>query len=299
MAKRSRLKKNTQVDDRLKKGRGNIEAERYAPYLTIHDVPSTGKVSRMNYNGRVMHLMSEFEAAVVTEASWSPAVLDVYEQVALADFDSDPPNVRETEAIAKEMGIAHPLLADGSPGVFTTDLVVRYTDESGSEKLRAIAVKPLSAVTLTEEQKKKPKDTGVWRTLNKLELERRFWSSRGVEWFLVTEADLSQERTKNIELFRTVPPPDLPGLHPGWEERVIACLTNPKLGPLAIEEVYSDHGRLQEFKSLSDLLRTVAWLCRERRIAFDLKTRFDESTRLFSFTRFAQSTPGADVVGAH
>lgn len=125
MAKRSRLKKKSQIDDRLTKGRGDIEADRYVPYLFIHDVPSTGKVSRLSYRGRALHLMSDLEKAVAVEASWSPNIIDIYEQVALANFKADPPNTHETEAIAREMGIAHPVLADGSPGVFTTDLVIR------------------------------------------------------------------------------------------------------------------------------------------------------------------------------
>lgn len=37
------------------------------------------------------------------------------------------------------------------------------------------------------------------RVLEKLEIERRYWNDRGVDWRLVTEREINRQKAKNIE----------------------------------------------------------------------------------------------------
>jgi hypothetical protein len=37
------------------------------------------------------------------------------------------------------------------------------------------------------------------RTLEKLEIERRYWAEQGVDWRIVTEREISRQTAKNIE----------------------------------------------------------------------------------------------------
>jgi hypothetical protein len=41
------------------------------------------------------------------------------------------------------------------------------------------------------------------RTLEKLEIERRYWAAQGVDWRIVTEHEISRQKAKNIEWLYT------------------------------------------------------------------------------------------------
>lgn len=163
-------------------GRGQGMCEQYKPWLQTYDVPSIGVRSRIwsDKVGRVVHVLSKLERAAFIEAEWRDDVNDIREQFPLERV--------QTHRIAMEMGVAHPVTVEGTPGVLSTDLLL--TCDAGNQlTLEAIAVKPVQAL-----QKR--------RVLEKLEIERRYWTAQGVSWRLFTESHVDSVRLLNVETLR-------------------------------------------------------------------------------------------------
>ncbi|MFK5708563.1 TnsA endonuclease N-terminal domain-containing protein [Lysinibacillus boronitolerans] len=78
---------------------------------------------------------------------------------------------------------------EGFPLVICTTFLLTVRDKKGEEKLVARSVKNTSELT------KKI-------TLEKLEIERRYWEARGVDWQIVTEKQLPRQLCNNIEWCR-------------------------------------------------------------------------------------------------
>jgi len=185
-----------------REGRGQGHGASYRPWLTIQDVPSQGRSTRVHSfkTGREHHFLSDLETGLFFLLDWADVVVDIREQFPL---DRD-----ETRRLAKGMGIAHPKdPATQVDIVMTTDLLV---DMRGSKEtfLTAHAVKPADELD-------KP------RVIEKLELERRYWHARGVAWHLVTDRELPKQRIMTLKWLhemRSLEHQSTP--YPGyWEDR--------------------------------------------------------------------------------
>jgi hypothetical protein len=112
----------------LKEGRGTGSGADYKPWLTIQDVSSSGRVSRVHgrKTHRLHHFLSDHETSFFFLLDWSDAVVDIREQFPL---DRDI-----TRRIAAEMGIRHP--ADTKTKVdivMTTDFLVDIRGSQGTK----------------------------------------------------------------------------------------------------------------------------------------------------------------------
>ncbi|HLW00387.1 MAG TPA: TnsA endonuclease N-terminal domain-containing protein [Ktedonobacterales bacterium] len=185
MAKRDRSTNQNVVRKRMKEDRGKGRGAEYHPWLHIQDVPSEGLVSRIKgwKNGRVYHLMSKLERRYFYILEWSSQVIDVREQFPLLPLE-------ETLAIAKGCGFQHPTDPQTKqPVVMTTDFVITLSSPSGSVD-QARAIKPSSKLQSE-------------RTLEKLEIERRYWAVRKVDWGIVTEREIPAVIADNVELLHS------------------------------------------------------------------------------------------------
>jgi hypothetical protein len=153
----------------------------YKPWLRVQDVPSLGRVHRVKgwKHGRVHHLLSDLEARVFFIYEWSLQISDIREQYPLLPLD-------ETLAIAKECGVAHPAdIRSKQPIVMTTDFV--------------LTIKKNLATTYQARTVKYAADLIKVRTLEKLEIERRYWQARRVDWGIVTEHQASTALAQNVK----------------------------------------------------------------------------------------------------
>jgi hypothetical protein len=160
-----------------KEKRGQGFGKDYKPFLTVRDVPSQGRVHRrpsLTHN-RVVHLLSDLELAVFLIFDWQTNVSDIREQF--------PLNPETTINIARRLGIQHPSYK-GVLQVMSTDLLIDF-QVNGQHSCQAVSVK--YAVDLEDE-----------RTIEKQELERRYWEGEGIEWFLFTEHEVPVTSVKNI-----------------------------------------------------------------------------------------------------
>ena len=161
----------------IKEGRGQGELSDYKPWIKISDISSSGRSHRVfgHKTRRIHHLMSDLELAVFLFLEWNTGITDIREQFPLK-FD-------ETLKIAEDMQVKHPAIR-GNIHVMTSDFYVVTSD------------KKFSQLAL---QAKYSKDLMKPRTIEKLEIERRYWTSKGVPWQLVTEKDIPIDVQNNIK----------------------------------------------------------------------------------------------------
>lgn len=182
MAKRRRETTERTIRKRLKEGRGQGSGAEYKPWLRIQDVPSQGLAHRIKgwKTGRVHHLLSKLELSYFYVLEWSPGVVDIREQYPLLPL-------AETLALAEQCGVRHPTDPKSKEAiVMTTDFLITLPGEGRPvEQARTV---------------KQAKELGRPRTQEKLEIERRFWERRQVDWGVVTEREIPQVVATNIEL---------------------------------------------------------------------------------------------------
>lgn len=155
-------------------GRGSGRGTDYQPWLRIQDLSSRGRSSRLpgQKTGRVHEVMSDLERAVLLEFDNMDEVVDIREQFPLQQSS--------TLRLAAQAGIRHPQV-HGADIVMTTDFVV---DVKIRKRSFAVAVAVKYAADLNDR-----------RTIEKLEIERRYWLAEKTPWVLITELDLSADRT--------------------------------------------------------------------------------------------------------
>lgn len=161
----------------IKQGRGSGHGIDYKPWLTVRDLPSRGRSSRVfgHKSTRTHHLLSDLELAVFLILEWDPSVTDIREQF--------PLNLKDTQSIARNAQIKHPI-DRGVQQIMSSDFLVNTN----------ILNKPKFAL-----QAKYADDLEDPRTIEKLEIERQFWKLKSVPWFIVTENDIPKVVFENIK----------------------------------------------------------------------------------------------------
>jgi len=140
-------------------------------------VPSEGRSHRIysHKTGRVHHLLSDLELAAFLVFEWTSGISDIREQFPLRRED--------TRAIAAEHGLRHPSVR-GVDQVMSSDFLVDTA--SGPHRQFAVQVKRMEAFSDV-------------RTIEKLELERRYWQLKQVPWFLITEHEIDPVIRQNVD----------------------------------------------------------------------------------------------------
>lgn len=161
----------------IKEGRGQGVGKKYRPWLTVRDVPSEGRSHRIfgHLTHRTHHLLSDLELATFLLLQWSKLTTDIREQI--------PLDVAITKRLCDEAGIKHPEHC-GVLQFMSSDFLVKTSDQSNHTFV--IQVKASSAL----------EDA---RTIEKLEIERRYWLEKGIPWYLVTEKEISEVVFRNID----------------------------------------------------------------------------------------------------
>ena len=157
----------------LKEGRGKGDLSEYKPWITTHDFPSLGTVTRVrgNVTNRIHHLLSKLEFQCFLYLESLPGIEDIKEQYPLP--------LVHTQLIAARLGIEHPYI-NGFPYVMTTDFYYKRYN-----RWYAIQVKSSSALNNP-------------RVQEKLQIEKNFFEQIGVEWRLITEKELNPDLTNNL-----------------------------------------------------------------------------------------------------
>jgi len=238
MAKRDRSISDKTIARRLKQGRGRGSGISYKPWIGIQDCPSRGLVTRTKgeKNGRIHHVLSEtLEFAYLLQLEWEEQVVDIREQYPLTPIEA-------TLQIALDAGIRYPTDPKTKQDiVMTTDFFITV-NSNGHMKDIARTLKPSSLLTR--------------RTIDKYEIERRYYNLRGIDWGIVTERDINYELVENIK----------------WVRRSKTLQFIPDL----TQEIVSSIAPLL-FEALQDRIRPVAKVC----LDLDRRLRLEPGRCLF------------------
>lgn len=182
MSKRNMNWNQHKLENFLKEGRGKGKGENYHPWLTIQDMPSQGRVSRVyGYKtNRIHHFFSDMETRVFYLISWEDAVTDIREHYPLLDLES---------AIQDKKGLDFSKLVDkesGTPYILTTTFLITLRDANNQEYYNARSIKASEKLEHNY-------------IIEHYEVERRYWQSKGVDWGIITQKDINLTRAKNIE----------------------------------------------------------------------------------------------------
>lgn len=164
-----------------KEGRGQGTGQNYVPWIKIQDLSSQGRSHRIPgwKTGRIHHLLSDQEKRTFYLFEWSDAVIDIREQYPLLDLDL-------AMSIADEMNIKYPEDPEHNiPYVLTTDFMITI-ERDGQPVQIARTVKS------TRDLEKK-------RTVEKLELERRYYLAQNIDWGIITEKGIARVFASNVE----------------------------------------------------------------------------------------------------
>ncbi|MFB5088374.1 TnsA endonuclease N-terminal domain-containing protein [Psychrobacillus sp. PGGUH221] len=175
---------SAKVQKWLREGRGQGIGVEYIPWTKTSDFSSLGRATRLKGTKipRIYHLQSDiqyrafllFEFQNFFDVRESYPLLDVMETIDAKE------NLRFDKFRDKETN---------EPYVITTNFLLTLKDSRGKEKYIARTVKN------TSELKRKI-------TWEKLEIERRYWSQKNIDWKLITEKELPRQLAKNLEWVR-------------------------------------------------------------------------------------------------
>lgn len=230
MAKRRYSFDEEKISRFMKEGRGKGHGVEYSPWLTVQDVSSIGRATRIHgrKTGREHHLLSDIETAAFLLFDWSEAVTDIREQY--------PLDREETRRIAAEMRVRHPFDTQGKCDiVMTTDLLVDVQTSNGPQlHVRSV---------------KLAKELDDRRTLEKLEIDRRYWVGKSDSWGLITERDIPTQRVENLRwLHEMLSLAGMEEAYPGyWSDRCsrfLQCLPHATGGTIKrfIQQLESTQG---------------------------------------------------------
>lgn len=182
MTKRNQSWNEDKYNRFVKEGRGQGAGKEYKPWLSIQDFPSMGRVSRILgwKSGRVHHLFSDLQARYFYMLEWQDTVVDIREHFPLLDLE---------DTIQQKSDLNFKLFTDkesGYPYTLSTNFLITINRADGVNVLLARTIKMAS-----ELEKKK--------TLERLEIERRYWSEKGIDWGVITQKEISNVFAKNIE----------------------------------------------------------------------------------------------------
>jgi len=166
----------------IKEGRGQGEGKDYKPWLTVQDFPSKGRCHRIFgwKTGRIHHLFTDSEARFFYLLEWEDSIIDIREHFPLLDYEDwvqDIEDLRFDLFTDKKSGI---------PYVISTSFLITVKDRDGNVRYVARSLKAAS-----ELEKR--------ISLERLEIERRYWQARGIDWGIVTNKDIPVIKAKNIE----------------------------------------------------------------------------------------------------
>lgn len=252
MASRKKGFTEAQFAKWIKEGRGSGEHADYKPWLTVRDLPSLGRVHRVfgHKSKRAHHLLSYLELAAFLLLEWHSEATQIREQFPL-ERDT-------TRRLAVEAGIKHSSIADVDQ-YMSSDFLVDTTDEQ--EPRFVWQAKYASAL-------------GDARTVEKLEVERRYWAEKKYPWYLVTEREIPDVVFKNVQWLYPAQRNDEEGME------------------LALQQIefYAHHFEKNPNK-------TIIAICKELDAAYDLQlgeslyeVRKLLAKRYFTFDIFIPST---------
>lgn len=177
-------------ESKIKQNRGKIDLnnpDKYKPWIFARECfkgdGTRHQISDLYYHNRTIHLMSDLEKDVYYTLRSNENVVELFEQFPLMPLS-------KTEELCEKIGIMHPKHPITKKNiVMTTDFLLIIKDKNGEKRWLACAVKMSS-------------DLEDGRTREKLRIEKEYWESMGIMWYVITEKQINKTYVNNIILCR-------------------------------------------------------------------------------------------------
>ena len=237
-----------QIQKKIRNGCGSGTGSLYRPWLTVQEFASSGRSHRTmsNKSSRILHLFSDLEFTYSCLLEWSTSVSELRERYPLLRDDvkdiSDELNIPVIEYKGiQQVRFSDFLVSDDAHPLGQYAIDVRYSSDLSSNS-----------------------------TLEAIELQRRYWTSKKIGFYVATERNLPRVVLDNVE----------------W-------LLPAEKDPLLLEDLYKQYAFLKEqclnysnyclidFSKeidtqyglgLGESLRTIRQLMAKRIISFDIRT---------------------------
>lgn len=179
MAKRNRKITENTIKRKTAQQRGLGRLADYKPWNTIQDTASNSLVTRIKgwKTGRIHQILSQLQLQFFYLLEWSSQVVDIREQF--------PLDQAETVAIAEEIGNSKLAEQINIGNFICLEFLVTVKDSFGTKDVARTVV---NSKFLTNKN-----------LIEKLEIQRRYWDFRSIDWGVVTEKEIDLAVVKNIE----------------------------------------------------------------------------------------------------
>ena len=160
----------------LSENRGAGELASYKPWLSIQDFPSKGRVSRVKgwKTNRIHHFFSDIQTRCFYMFEWNDEVVDIREHYPLLDL---------VEVVKEDKDLKQDFFTNEEPPyILTTTFLLTLRNH----KYVARTIKSSS-----ELEKKS--------VLERLEIERRYWTAKQIDFGIITQKEIPIKMVKNIE----------------------------------------------------------------------------------------------------
>ncbi|WP_371069659.1 TnsA endonuclease C-terminal domain-containing protein [Sediminibacillus sp. JSM 1682029] len=165
----------------LKEKRGQGTGKDYKPWLQVQDIASKGRSTRTlgHTTKRVHHLFSDLQLYYFNLLEFDENVTEIREQYPLLDFHDI--NIQVDEELTKKLFDTKTQV----PHIFTVSFLVTRKGENGEHYKQARIIKQ------SQELEKNA-------TLQRLELQRRYFEKKGIDFGIVTEKEINKQLARNI-----------------------------------------------------------------------------------------------------
>lgn len=165
----------------LKEGRGIGDGSEYKPWWCIQDFPTYGMASRVLSvkTKRIHHFFSDIQLKYFYLLEIEDSVIDIREHFPLLDLEQvlhDHTDLKLEKFKDKKSQM---------PYIITTTFLITTIDKHGQIRYVARSTKAASELKNI--------------VLEKLEIERRYWTAKGIDWGIITNKNINSTRAKNIE----------------------------------------------------------------------------------------------------
>jgi len=246
----------------LKEGRGQGVGADYKPWKSTYEFSSKGRATRLfGLKTRRIHQLhsdNQYRAFLIYE--FNSKVTDIRESYPLLDLMEildDKEDLRLDKFTDKQTGELF---------VLTTTFLLTVKDNNGGERYVARTVKN------TAELKRKI-------TFEKLEIERRYWLQKNIDWKVITEKQLPRQLAKNIEWVRETLLEGSEG-HLNKEELSLSLFRFLiENGELPLKEVLELFDKAEELDKGSSLF-LFRYLLAKKELLVDMTKTIDMSARV-------------------
>ena len=210
--------------------------------------------------GRIHHLQSDNQYRAFLYFEWSNQVLDIRESYPLLDV---------MEAVDEKEDLRFDRFKDKEKDrqfILTTNFLLTIDKGNGDMEYVARTVKNTSELIRAI-------------TAEKLEIERRYWKAKGIEWKIITEKELDKQYVKNIEFVRETL------LQSQWQEQELQELGNKLALVLMNSAEQSLKQTLKEYERILNLsegtgLFVFRYLIAKKKIHIDMFKKFEVSKKV-------------------